>query len=161
MADSSTRGKRGSWPSLLIFLAAVAFVAVVGGIAAGSARSTYAALELPSWAPPGWLFGPVWTVLYVMIGIAGWLLWRAPGGRGTPLVLWVVQLVLNLVWTPLFFGADRYGIALMEIVLLWCFIVATIAAGWRVSRLAALLLVPYLAWVSFATALNASVWWLN
>lgn len=150
-----------SWPSLVVFLLASFAVAAVGGVAAGSARSTYDALQVPSWAPPGWLFGPVWTVLYLMIAVAGWLLWRTRGGRGLPLVLWVVQLLLNLVWSPLFFGADRYGVALLEIFLLWGFIVATIVAGWRVSRLAAVLLVPYWMWVSFATALNAAVWWLN
>lgn len=159
--ETASEIKRG-WPSLIGFLLATFAVAAVGAVAASSARSTYDALELPSWAPPGWLFGPVWTVLYVMIGIAGWLLWRgATSGRSKALLFWAVQLVLNLVWTPLFFGADRYGIALLEILLLWGFIVATIIVGWRVSRFAALLLIPYLAWVSFATALNTAVWWLN
>jgi benzodiazapine receptor len=148
--------------SLLVFLVLVLAVAAVGGLAAGSARATYDALTLPSWAPPGWLFGPVWGVLYLMIGVAGWLLWRAgPGRRRRPLLLWSIQLLLNLIWTPLFFGADRYGLALVEIVVLWLAIVATLESAARVSRTSALLMLPYLGWVSFAMALNAAVWWLN
>ncbi|AIY18521.1 tryptophan-rich sensory protein [Pimelobacter simplex] len=148
------------WLALLPFLAAVAVVAVVGGLAAGSSSATYRALDLPPFAPPSWVFGPVWTVLYVMIAVAGWLAWRAgtgPVGVGA----WVVQLALNLAWTPLFFAADRYGWALVDIVALLAAIVATVVLFARVSRAAAWLLAPYLLWVGFATALNAAIVVLN
>ena len=149
-----------TWLTLLPFLAAVTVVAALGAVAAGSAGETYRAYDLPAFAPPSWLFGPVWTVLYAMIAVAGWLVWRAVGWR-RELTLWAVQLVLNLAWTPLFFGADLVGWALLEICALWAFLAATIASFWRVSRPAAWLLVPYLAWVSFATALTAGIWLMN
>ena len=106
-----------AWVTLVPFLVAVGVVAGLGGLAAAGSQSTYRALELPPYAPPSWLFGPVWSLLYVMIGVAGWLLWRA-GGWDRVMWLWVVQLVLNLGWTPLFFAADMYVVALVEIVLL-------------------------------------------
>lgn len=146
------------------FLAAVAVVALVGGLAAGSAGQTYRALELPAFAPPSWLFGPVWTVLYVMMAVAAWLVWRAlPTGTGwsSALTLWSVQLVLNLAWTPLFFAAGLYTLALVDILLLLGVLVATALAFRRTSPLAAWLLVPYVAWVGFATALNAGIVVLN
>jgi tryptophan-rich sensory protein len=149
-----------TWLGLLPFLAAVAVVATVGGLAAGSAGQTYRALELPPFAPPSWLFGPVWTVLYVMIAVAGWLVWRE-SGWSLALTLWSVQLVLNLAWTPLFFAADLYVWALLDIVLLLGLVAWTAAAFRRTSRLAAALLVPYLLWVGFATALNAAIVVLN
>lgn len=146
--------------ALLGFLAAVAVAAGLGGLAAGSAGSEYARLDQPAFAPPSSVFGPVWTVLYVMIAVAGWLVWRRVGwGRAT--TAWAVQLVLNAAWTPLFFGAGLYGVALVEIVVLLVAIVVTVALFLPRSRPAAWLMVPYLAWVLFATALNASIWWLN
>jgi benzodiazapine receptor len=151
---------RRAWVSLLPFLAAVVLVAVVGGLAAGNAGAAYARLDQPGWAPPSWLFGPVWTVLYAMIGVSGWLVWRS-AGWGPALGAWVVQLVLNLAWTPLFFGADRLGWALVDIVALLVTIVVTIVLARAHSRPAAWLLLPYLAWVGFATALNASLWAAN
>lgn len=160
MSASTASTPPSRWLALLPFLTAVAVVAVVGGLAASSSSATYRALDLPPLAPPSWLFGPVWTVLYVMIAIAGWVLWRADAGPVT-LGLWVAQLVLNMIWTPLFFGADRYGWALVDIVALLIAVVATIAAGRRTAPLAAWLLVPYAAWVGFATALNAAIVVLN
>jgi translocator protein len=148
------------WWTITPFLVAVIAVAGLGGLAAASARSTYDALELPPFAPPGWLFGPVWSVLYLFIGIAGWLLWRARGWDGV-LWLWVGQLLLNLAWTPLFFSADRYVLALVDIVALDLAVAALVVLGWRTSRIAAGLLVPYLAWVLFATALNIGIVVLN
>ena len=155
-AEQSTR----PWWTVLPFLLAVAAVAGIGGLAASSAQSTYRALDLPPFAPPSWLFGPVWSVLYVFIGVAGWLLWRSRGWDGV-LWLWVGQLVLNLAWTPLFFGGDRYVLALVDIVLLDIAVAALVALAWRTSRVAAWLLVPYLAWTCFATALNAGIVVLN
>ncbi|MDO9457109.1 TspO/MBR family protein [Nocardioides sp.] len=148
------------WLVLLGFLAAVAVAAGLGGVAAASAGSTYAALDLPPFAPPSSVFGPVWTVLYVMIAVAGWLTWRVVGWDRS-LTVWAVQLVLNAAWTPLFFGADRYGLALVEIVVLLAAVVATIVLFWTRRRAAALLMLPYAGWVAFATALNAAIWHLN
>lgn len=145
---------------LVPFLLAVAVAAGLGGLAAASSQATYQALELPPYAPPSWVFGPAWSVLYVMIAVAGWLAWRSGGGRPA-MVVWSVQLLLNLAWTPLFFAADRYGLALVEIVALLVAVAATVVVFRRTSTLAAWLLVPYLAWVAFATALNAGVFVLN
>lgn len=157
---ASSSGPSSSWLAPLGFGLAVLVAAGLGGLAASSAGSTYAALDLPSWAPPAGVFGPVWTVLYVMIAVAGWLTWRTVGWDRA-LTVWAVQLVLNAAWTPLFFAADRYGLALVEIVVLLVAVGATIALFWVRHRLAALLLVPYLAWVGFATALNAAIWSMN
>jgi WD40 repeat protein/tryptophan-rich sensory protein len=123
----------------------------------------YAALRKPSWNPPGWIFGPVWTTLYTMMAVAAWLVWRQGGWgmRRKPLLIFVAQLALNALWTPLFFGLHRPGVAFAGIVLLWLAIATTLAAFWPVSRLAAWLLAPYLAWVSFAAALNFTLWRLN
>lgn len=146
--------------ALGLFAGAVLVTAVVGSLFSVSAGSTYMALEQPSWAPPSWLFGPVWTTLYVMIAVAGWLAWRA-GATRNELALFGVQLVLNAAWTPLFFGLGWFWVAFAEILVLWLAIVAVIVAFWRRSRAAGLLLVPYLAWVSFAAALNVSIAVLN
>ena len=123
----------------------------------------YAALKKPAWNPPGWIFGPVWTALYTMMAVAAWLVWRQ-GGWGSqrkPLRIFLEQLALNALWTPLFFGLHRPGLAFSEIVLLWLAIAATIAVFRPVSRVAAWLLAPYLAWVSFAAVLNFTLWRLN
>ena len=158
--DASVVPPTRTWLTLVPFLIAVAVAAGVGGLAAAGSQATYRALELPPYAPPSWLFGPAWTVLYVMIGVAGWLLWRA-GGWDRVMWLWVVQLVLNLLWTPLFFAADLYTLALVEIIVLAASIALLVVWSWHRSRVAAWLLVPYLAWVCFATALNAGIVVLN
>jgi benzodiazapine receptor len=123
----------------------------------------YASLQKPAWNPPGWIFGPVWTALYTMMAVAAWLVWRQGGWekQRRPLLIFLAQLTLNALWTPLFFGLHWPGLAFVEILLLWLAIVATIAAFRPVSRPAMLLLVPYLAWVSFAAALNFTLWRLN
>jgi benzodiazapine receptor len=123
----------------------------------------YAALKKPSWNPPGWIFGPVWTALYTMMAVAAWLVWRQGGfaAQPRPLALFLAQLVLNAAWTPLFFGLHRPGIAFVEMVLLWLAIAATFTAFRPVSRVAAWLIVPYCAWVSFAAVLNFTLWRLN
>ncbi len=120
----------------------------------------YAGLAKPSWQPPNTVFAPVWSTLYLMIAVAGWLVWRADG-FGLPLALYFVQLVLNGVWTTIFFGRHRLDLAFYELVVLWIAIAATIALFAPVSGWAAALLVPYLAWVTFAGALNFAVWRLN
>ena len=132
-------------------------------MASANAGTVYAQLVRPAWAPPGWLFGPVWSVLYLMMGVAAWLVWRAHGwrGAGPALGLFVLQLGVNALWTWLFFVWHLGAVSFAEIVLLWLLIAGCIAAFWRLHRLAALLLVPYLCWVSFAAALNWSLWRLN
>lgn len=147
-------------------LLAFCLLSVVGGAASGLATPPgpwYQSLAKPSWTPPPWLFGPVWTVLYIMIGIAGWMIWSrraAPRGR-MGLSLFAVQLALNFVWTPVFFGLRAPGPAFAVILALLACIVATIAVAWRTERMAALLLLPYAAWVSFASALNFALWRMN
>jgi tryptophan-rich sensory protein len=123
----------------------------------------YASLKKPSWNPPGWVFGPVWTALYTMMAVAAWLVWKRAGFAAyrRPLTLFLVQLALNAIWTPLFFGLHWPGVAFFEMLLLWVAIAATIATFWRVNRGAAWLLIPYLAWVSFAAVLNFTLWRLN
>jgi|SRR5690606_6419969 len=154
------RDRRTDLLGLLGFGLAVAVAALLGGLAASGSSAEYAALEEPFWAPPDWLFSPVWTALYVTIAVSGWLVWRRIG-LGRPLIPFAIQLVLNAAWTPLFFGLGEYGLAAIEIIVLWFAIGATVWAFWRVHRAAAMLLLPYWAWVTFATALNVSIWWLN
>jgi translocator protein len=154
-----TGGAR-TWWALLGFAAAVTVAAAVGGLGVQGVGDEYADLRQPAWAPPSWLFGPVWSLLYATIAVAGWLVWRRVG-FGPALYLWTAQLVLNAIWTPLFFGAGRYGLAFVDIVLLWLLIGATVALFARVRRSAALLMLPYWAWVTFAAALNFAIWRLN
>ncbi|GGP06756.1 tryptophan-rich sensory protein [Nonomuraea glycinis] len=151
---------RNRWSILALFVAAVTAVAVVGSLAAMDSGAEYLTLERPAWAPPQWLFGPAWTLLYFLIAVSGWLAWQA-GGWSSAHLVYAAQLALNLAWTPLFFAAGQYGLAFAEIVLLWLAIVANTVAFWRISRAAALLLVPYLLWVSYAAALNFAIWQLN
>ena len=151
---------RPSWWGLLPFAAAVAAAALIGGLGVAGTSAEYQGLDQPSWAPPSWLFGPVWTTLYAMIAVAGWLVWRRTGWTRA-LTLYAAQLVLNAIWTPIFFGFGQYGLALADIIVLWSLIGATIWAFRPISRAAAGLLVPYWAWVTFATALNAAIWYAN
>lgn len=147
----------------LIGWLALAFVAAaISGIASTRAPEFYPALIRPSWAPPATLFGPVWSVLYLLMGLASWLVWRE-GSKNTrgALRLYLVQLVLNSLWSWLFFAWHQGRWAFFEIVVLWVMILATVVAFWRIRPLAGVLLVPYLLWVSFATALAYTVWMLN
>lgn len=146
---------------LLGFLLVTFAVAGVTGMAtSGTVRDWYPTIVKPSWNPPAWLFGPVWTVLYAMMAVSAWLVWRRAGWSGA-LAWFAVQLALNAVWSPLFFGLHRIDLALVDIALLWCAIGGTVVAFWKVSPLAGGLLIPYLAWVSFATVLNFTLWRLN
>lgn len=135
----------------------------VGAIASAHASVFYGQLSQPIWAPPAWLFAPVWSVLYILMAVAAWLVWRKHGFHGASAALWlfVVQLAVNALWTWLFFRLHRGALSLAEIAVLWLLIAANIFAFWRLQRLAALLLLPYLAWVSFALALTFSLWRLN
>lgn len=143
---------------LLCFAAAGA-----GGIASANAGSFYAGLVRPAWAPPGWLFAPVWSVLYLLMAIAAWMVWRVRGFRAasTALCLFLLQLGVNALWTWLFFYFHQGAWATAEILVLWLLIVATIISFWRVRPLAGLLLLPYLAWVSFACVLSYATWQRN
>ena len=137
--------------------------AAVGAAASVNAAGFYADLVRPSWAPPAALFGPVWTILYALMGVAAWLTWRRRGLRGAalPLTLFVVQLAANALWSWLFFEWRSGAWAFAEILLLWSLIAATLLAFRRVSAIAAYLLLPYLAWVTFAAALTWAVWRAN
>ena len=150
------------WIGLALWLLVAFIPAAVGGAAAATATE-YQTLAQPPWAPPSWLFGPVWTVLYLLMGIAAWLVWKEAGfsGAGLALGVFLFQLVLNAIWTPLFFGAGLRGWAFLDIVLLWAAILGTVLLFWRVRPLAGALLTPYLAWVSFAAVLNYTIWRLN
>ncbi|WP_431234351.1 TspO/MBR family protein [Mycolicibacterium psychrotolerans] len=148
--------------ALVVSLVAVAAVAAVGGLASAGAASEYGRLAQPDWAPPSNIFGPVWTILYALMAVAAWLVWRADPRFGNPaIIVYATQLVLNLIWSPLFFGLGWRGVALVDILLLDVGLAATIVLFWKANRAAAALLIPYFAWSLFATVLNYSVWSLN
>jgi len=145
--------------SLVVFLLLV----LGGGLLIGYATlpgAWYASLVKPPFNPPNWVFGPVWSLLYILIAIPGWRTWRQQPGNGAMRV-WAAQLVLNFLWSPTFFGARMMGLALVVIVLLFIAILLFIVRAWTRDRLSAGLFVPYAAWVAFATLLNASLLWLN
>lgn len=149
---------------LILFLAACLGVSAVGGaVTASSVGTWYQLLQKPAFNPPDGIFAPVWTALYIMMAVAVWRVWRRHGLRGArrAMVLFALQLALNLAWSVLFFGLRLIGPALAEITLLFVAIVATAIAFWRHDRLAGLLLLPYAAWVAFASLLNAALWHLN
>ncbi len=148
---------------LLAWLILTFAAAAIGAVASADAGAFYQQLTRPAWAPPGWLFAPVWSVLYVLIGISAWLVWRERGlrGAGAALSLFLVQLAANALWTWLFFVWHLGAWAFAEILILWVLIVGTVATFWRVRPTAGALLLPYLAWVTFACALTFSTWQLN
>jgi tryptophan-rich sensory protein len=155
---------RGELLGLLAFIAGCLVVSGLGGaITATSVGTWYPGLTKPFFTPPDTVFPPVWTALFVLMAVAGWGIWRTPAARARTAALnWFgAQLVLNLMWSVLFFGMRAPGWALLEIALLLAAIAATLRAFWRLRRWAALALVPYLLWVGFAAALNAAIWWLN
>ena len=149
---------------LILFVLVCFAVAWIGSSATmPSVADWYTGLRKPGWTPPAWLFGPVWTALYLSMAVAAWLVWRRVGlsGAAVPLAIFGMQLALNLAWSIIFFGRNNIGLALADIVLLWLAIVATIFAFRQVSDLAGWLLVPYLVWVTFAAALNSRIWTMN
>jgi tryptophan-rich sensory protein len=150
---------------LVISVAAPLAVGGLSGFAtARGVANWYPTLSKPSFNPPAWIFGPVWTVLYIMMGVAAFLVWRKildTEGVKIALTVFAVQLALNGLWSILFFGMRAPGLALAEIILLWIAIGITTVLFWRVTPTAGALLLPYWGWVSFATVLNASLWWLN
>ena len=155
-------------PATRQIIAPVAFLAVCFAAAAlGSLATTpniatwYAGLAKPTWNPPNWIFGPVWTALYISMAVAAWLVWRQGGLWQWPLALFAVQLALNAAWSWLFFGFHLPGAAFIEVVALFAAIVATTVAFWPKSMAAAILMLPYLGWVAFAAVLNFTIWRLN
>ena len=147
---------------LIGWLTLAFLAAAVGAVASVRAADFYQELVRPSWAPPARLFGPVWSVLYVSMGISSWLVWREHQSKSRgPLALYVVQLAANALWSWLFFAWHQGQWAFVEILVLWILIVATVALFWRIRWLAGVLLLPYLLWVSFASILAYCVWQLN
>jgi len=149
---------------LVVLVGLCLAVGALGGwVTADSVKTWYTTINKPSFTPPNWVFGPVWTVLYVLMGVAAWRVWckARPDQLRVPLALFAVQLALNLAWSVVFFGAHRIGGAVVVIVGLEAAILATMVAFRRIDGLAALLLVPYALWVVFAAALNIAVWQLN
>jgi benzodiazapine receptor len=144
--------------SLLVFFAIV-IVAALSGVLFKPGE-WYERLSKPSWTPPNWLFGPVWSALYICIAIAGWLIWRTAPSSGA-MWLWVAQLVLNAGWSALFFGLRRMDLAFGEVVLLWLSIAGFILMAYAISPVAAALFLPYLVWVTIAATLNFTVWRMN
>ena len=155
---------RDETPANRPLLAFVIIALLVGGTATfftePSIPTWYAALAKPGFSPPNWLFAPVWTTLYVLMGIAAARVWKETG-FGLEIRCWTAQLVLNFLWSAIFFAAHRIGAALIEMGVLWLLILATLVLFWRRDRIAGLLFVPYLAWVGFAFALNLAIWRLN
>ncbi len=163
-ADPKQRSPRAQALGLVISVVICFGAALLGNIATMPQIPTwYAGIAKPSWTPPDWLFGPVWSLLYAMMAVAVWLVWRQSDWKtAKAALLWfAAQLVLNSVWSVLFFGMQQPAWSMVEVFFLWLAILMTIRAFWPISRLAAGLLVPYLLWVSFASVLNVGIWQLN
>ncbi|MGI4846957.1 MAG: TspO/MBR family protein [Janthinobacterium lividum] len=154
---------RKQWLGLAGWLLLCFAAAAAGGTASRNAASFYGQLALPSWAPPAWLFAPVWSLLYLMMAFAAWLVWPARGFAGTrmALALFVIQLIPNALWTWLFFEWHLGAAALADAIVMWLLVLATMTSFWRIKPLAGALLLPYLLWVSFAVALTLAVWRAN
>jgi translocator protein len=148
---------------LVVWLLASFTAAGIGGIASANAGAVYQQLTRPDWAPPAWLFAPVWSVLYLLMGVAAWLVWREGGFRPArvALSLFILQLAANALWTWLFFAWMQGALAFAEILLLWLLIISTMVAFWSIRPLAALLLLPYLGWVTYASLLTYALWRMN
>jgi len=151
-----------SWLALMGWVALSLVAGSAGSVVSGP-DAWYQALDKPSWTPASWLFGPVWTTLYILMGVAVWLVWRQPETRfrNGAIALYLIQLALNAVWSFIFFGWHWIGLAFADILILWLAIAATIGVFARIRRLAGMLMLPYLAWVSYAAALNGAIWLRN
>ncbi|HUM52630.1 MAG TPA: tryptophan-rich sensory protein [Chitinophagales bacterium] len=152
---------------LKLFISIIVCLAV-GGISGYLTTSEittwYATLQKPSFNPPNYLFGPVWTILYIMMAISFWLIWKSDASeslKNKAILLFGIQLILNFFWSIIFFRFHQLGFAFAEIIAMWVFILLSILAFYPVSKPAAIMLIPYLCWVSFATVLNFSIWRLN
>ena len=152
------------WIGLIVLLVVCFAAAGIGGAVTTPKIGTwYSTLVKPSWNPPAWIFGPVWSALYFCMAVAAWLVWRQGGfsGAKVPLTQFVVQLALNFLWSCIFFGLEKPGLAFGEVLLLWLTIVTTMVLFWQRSMIAGILFVPYLAWASFASFLNFTIWRMN
>lgn len=155
---------RQSWlGSVVLLFVCFAAAGIGGAVTTPKIAGWYATLAKPSWNPPNWIFGPVWSALYFCMAVAAWLSWRQGGFSGAtlPLALFGVQLGLNVLWSCLFFGLQSPGLAFLEVLLLWVAIAATMVTFWQRSVIAGILFLPYLAWVTFARILNFTIWRLN
>jgi len=153
-----------NWPSLLACIGGILVIGTLSGLAnAGSINGWFSTLNKPSFNPPNYLFGPVWTALYILMGISLYLILQTPKTeiRNTALIIFTIQMILNFSWSFLFFYFKWPGIAFVEIILMWISIVVMIFTFYRISATAAYLQVPYLLWVSFASVLNGAIWYLN
>jgi tryptophan-rich sensory protein len=162
--NSMTTPPKYPWLGLVVWIVVCFVAAGIGGaVTTPNIGSWYAALAKPSWNPPNWIFGPVWSTLYFFMAIAAWLVWRQGGliSAKLPLALFGIQLILNVLWSCIFFGLQMPGLAFVEVFLLWAAIAATMVTFWQRSLVAGLLFVPYFAWVSFASVLNFTIWLLN
>lgn len=161
----STQEKLKSVGQAVLFILGCQMAGILGAVTTATGGSEwYQNLAKPVFNPPSWVFGPVWTLLYALMGVAAYIVWKRGSHRYVvkqALAVFAVQLFLNAIWTPIFFGVHQVGLALLVIVLLWASILATMVLFYQRSRLACWLLLPYLLWVSFATVLNASIWFLN
>lgn len=155
-------GSRDAIP-LVVFLGVSFAAAAIGSfVTTASLDPWYATLRKPEWTPSGAVIGAIWTVLYALMGVAAWLVWRVTGWTlSLPLMLFAVQLVLNVLWSVLFFGLQNLAAGLVGILVLWVAVAATLVVFWRVIRWAGALFVPYLTWVTIATALNVTLWQMN
>ena len=150
------------WTWLAFWIVVCLVLGSLGGLITSTSVGNWSQeLQRPGWTPPDWLFGPVWTSLYLIMGCSMWLIHTSPDFHKRALTLFCGQLALNLLWSFCFFGLMRPGLALFEIAFLWVAVVATMVSFFKIHRVAALLLAPYLAWVSFAVCLNFAFWWLN
>ncbi len=162
--DVCTMKPKSRWLGLFAFLVLCLTAGGLGAVATTpEIEGWFRTVDKPSWNPPNWVFGPVWTTLYVLMAVAAWLVWKPAGWKvaAWPLTLFGVQLVLNVGWSWIFFNLHELGWAFVELVLLWLAIAATTVAFFRRSQVAGYLMVPYLAWVTFAGVLNFAIWRLN
>ena len=158
-----TPGRTDSPALRRLWLAGFLLLTMGGGILIGAGTPPgdwYADLRKPFFNPPDWLFGPVWTVLYAMVAVAGWRTWMR-GYKGLPMQIWFVQLAANFAWSPAFFGLQRPGLALIIVLAMGALTALFIARTWTADRASALLMAPYMAWVGFAGLLNLAIWWMN
>jgi benzodiazapine receptor len=159
-----SRKSKRRWVPLVLFVGSCLLVGGLGGyVTAPAIEGWYAGIQKPAWTPPDAVFGPVWSALYICMGVAGWLVWRGPvrPARSRALAIWGAQLLLNFIWTPLFFGLRSPALASADILLLWALIGAFILSARRLSPPAVVLFLPYWIWVSYATALTVAIWRLN
>lgn len=155
-----TLSRKKQLVGLIGWLLLAYIAAAIGAVASINAAEFYESLQQPAWAPPTWLFGPMWTTLYGLMGLAAWLAWREPGAKPA-LRVFIIQLALNALWSWLFFVWQLGAIAFISVIVLWVLILITLVMFWRLNKVAGALLLPYLAWVSLASALTWSVWQLN